>query len=377
MVDRRRPLRLAFIANPTHILVHRWVNFFAARGHDVTVLDGFAFPDRPGLDPRVQLIRYDARGTVRLPLAPTIHARRVLRGLLREIQPDVVHAHSLHRYGWQAGVAGWHPYVISTWGSDVLLPPATWQARFWNRRTMARASLVTAVSDYMRRAAMRAGARPDRIALVHFGVDTRRFAPGRSDPDVLGGLGVDGRPIVFSPRALKPIYNHETILSAFARLGEGHQMVMTGRNAEPHYRARIEGAIRELGIEARVRLVDDIPDEAMLALFRSAAVVVSAPVSDSFPITLLEAMACGTPVVAGDLPPVRAGLHDVAPDALVPTHDVEAMAAAIGRAVRLSPAERQRIGQALRLRAVESDYETNMLRMEELYYALLAGGDPA
>lgn len=369
MPEVGRPLRLVFVANPTHVLVERWVNFLAGRGHEVTVLDGFDFPDPRGLDEGVRVVRYDARGPIRLPLAPTLHARRTLRRLLARIEPDVVHGHALKRYGWQVGVAGWHPYVISTWGSDVLLPPAGPQARFWNRWTMSRADLVTAVSPYMRDAAIRAGARAERVALVHFGVDTRRFAPAP------GGLDERrGAPLVFSPRAIKPIYNHETILAAFARLSGDARIVMTGRNADPAHRDALERRMSELGIRDRVEIVDDVPDDAMLTLYRTATVVVSAPTSDSFPISLLEAMACGTPVVAGDLPAVRAGLEDVVPDWIVPTRDVDAVAAALRRAIELSPAERAALGATLRGRALESDYETNMLRMEELYRSLAARG---
>lgn len=373
MADEQRPLRLTFIANPTHVLVMRWVSFFAGRGHETTILDGFGFPDARGLDERVRVVRYDARGRIHLPLAPTLHARLTLRRLLSAIDPDVVHAHSLKRYGWQAGIAGWRPYVISTWGSDVLLPPAGLQERFWNRYTMRRAALVTAVTPVMRAAAIRAGARPERVVQVHFGVDTRRFAPAGVEPEVLRDLGLDPRPIIFSPRAVKPIYNHATILRAFATLDAGHQLVMTGRNADPEHLARIRSLLGELGIADRVRIVDDIPDDAMLALYRAATVVVSAPESDSFPISLLEAMACGTPVVAGDLPAVRGGLQDVVPEWLVPTHDVAAMAAALRRAVELPDEERRRLGALLRERAVESDQETHMLRMEALYRELARG----
>lgn len=373
MVEEDARLHLAFIANPTHVLVQRWVNFFAGRGHAVTILDGFDFPEPRGLHEGVRVVRYDARGRVRLPLAPTLHAWRTLRELLGALRPDVVHAHSLRRYGWQAAIAGFHPYVISTWGSDVLLPPEGWQARFWNRRSLSRANLVTAVSDYMRDAAIRAGARPERVVQVHFGVDARRFSPAEVPAATLRTIGLDPRPFVFSPRAAKPIYNHDTILAAFARLGERYQLVMTGRNAEPAYLEHLRREIERLEIRERVRIIDDIPDEAMVALYRAAGAVVSAPLSDSFPISLLEAMSCATPIVAGDLPPVRAVLHDLTPDALVPATDVDAIGSALQRAVELPPDERRRLGERLRRRALESDQEGNMLRMEALYRHLARG----
>lgn len=367
------PLRLAFIGNPTSVHLQRWVNFFADHGHRVWVLDGFAAPPTTGLHPLVELVRYDAWGRIRLPGIPVLHARRELRRILRELKPDVLHAHSVKRYGWQAALAGFHPYVISTWGSDVLLRGESWRSRFWHRRALSRADLVTAVSSYMSDAAMAAGARRDRVVEIQFGVDTRRFTPADVPASTLERLGVHAAPFVLSPRGMRPLYNHETITAAFATLGTPHQLVMTGRNADAEYLERLLAELARQGAAERVRVIDDVSDDDMLVLYQSAGVVVSAPVSDSFPITLLEAMACGTPIVAGDLPPVRAVLEDLVPEALVPTFDMAEMAAAMRRALELTPDARHRLAMALRERVVATaDYETNMLRMEELYRGLAA-----
>jgi glycosyltransferase involved in cell wall biosynthesis len=366
-------MRLAFIGNPANILVQRWAGFFAHRGHAVFVLDGFAAPPSPQLDPRITLVRYDAWGSHRLPLLPVLHARRTLRRLVREIRPDVLHGHSARRYGWQAGLAGFRPYVITVWGSDVLLPNESWRGRFWQQWSLSHADLVTAVSPYMGDAAVRAGARRGRVVEVQFGVDAERFSPADVPPETLGRLGLDERPFVFSPRAVRPIYNHETITAAFANLGAGYQLVMTGRNADAPYLASLLDRLAVDGAADRVRIIDDISDDDMVALYRAAGVVISAPKSDSFPITLLEAMACGTPIVAGDLPPVRAVLHDLLPDSLVPTLDVAAIEAALRETLELPEAERRQRAAALRERAVTTaDYETNMLRMEDLYRRLIA-----
>ena len=366
-------LSLAFIANPGHVLVQRWITFFARRGHAVTVLEGFGNGATAKLDARIQVIRYDARGQIRLPFASALHARRVVGGILRRLQPDVVHAHTARPYGWQAGLAGHHPYVVSTWGSDVLLPLPGLRARFWQHRTLSRADLVTAVSPYMREAAIRGGARPERIVEVQFGVDTRRYVPAEISPASLAHLGLEDRPFVFSPRALKPIYNHETILEAFSILDRSHQLVMTGRNADGAYLAELTGEMRRRGFEDRVRIIGDASDDDMLALYQAAAVVVSAPHSDAFPISLLEAMACGTPVVVGDLPGIRGVLEDAIPTAIVPTRDAGALAAALRQTLELPPDERARLGTTLRDLAVRTaDYEANMLRMEGLYRELAA-----
>jgi L-malate glycosyltransferase len=367
-VPSEQRLRLAFLGNPNAVHLRRWLAFFAGRGHEVFLLDGFGFEIAPGLDQRIRIERYDARGRLRIPLVPSLHSRRVLRHLLGRLRPDVLHAHYLGRYGHQAGLAGFHPYVISTWGSDVLRARAVSRRGRWlGRRTLRHADLVTAVSGHMRSAAIEAGARPDRIEIVQFGVDLKRFSPGRVPNETLRRLGLAERPFVFSPRGIRPLYRHERIIDALARLPDRFGLVMTGHGADGDYLGRLERQMAELGVADRIQILYGISDEDLPDLYRAARVVVSVPESDSFPISLLEAMACSTPVVAGDLPALREVLEPVAPESLVPDSDAGALVIALRRALTMPDHERRSLGERLRSHVSYADYETNMLRMEQLY----------
>ncbi|MBA3740915.1 MAG: glycosyltransferase [Chloroflexi bacterium] len=365
-----KPLRLAFIGDPNSVHVRRWMAYFCDRGHEAILLEGFGAEIQPGLDPRVRVERYQAHGRYRLPLLSLIRTRRNLRRALDRIKPDVLHAHFVRRYGWQAGLAGFHPLVVSGWGSDVLVGSLrTWRVRWRDRQTLRAADLVTVVSPFMREAIIANGARAGRVELVHHGVDTARFAPGPAER----GLA-ESRRIILSPRAIRPLYRHETVIAAFATLPDDTLLVMSALDADPVYLAMLRGQMRDLGITERVRVLDRIGEEDLPGHYRSASVVVSVPESDSFPVTLLEAMACGTPIVAGDLPPIRAVLEPLAPEALVPIGDWKALAVAIVRMLDLNRPARDALGSVLREHVVRTaDYTANMSLMEELYRRLVDG----
>jgi glycosyltransferase involved in cell wall biosynthesis len=368
-------LRLAYIADPNSIHTRRWLTYFAQRGHEVHLLEGFGTAISPGLDPRITIERYKAYGRLRLPLVSSLRARRELRALLGRLRPDVLHAHFVKRYGWQTALAGFHPLVVSPWGSDLLkVPRAAWRIRWWNRRALRTADLVTVTSDLIRDAAVAAGARAGRIELIQHGVDTRRFSPGPRPHQLATQLGVASEPVIFSPRALRPLYRQETVVDAFAMLPGAPMLVLSRMGADPGHLESLRRRLRARGIEERVRIVDAVEHDEMPAYLRLASVVVSVPESDSFPVTALEAMACATPVVVSDLPPARSALGSLAPELIVPVGDASALAAAITRVVDLSDEGRQSLGQALRNHVVHtSDYETNMARMEELYWRLAHG----
>jgi len=365
-------LRLAFLADPNSPHTRRWLAYFAERGHEVHLLNGFATPVAPGLHAGIIVQDYAAHGAWRLPFFSSLQGRSALRRALEPLHPHVLHAHYLTRYGWQARLSGFHPYVVSPWGSDLFVTPRrSWRARTWARTTLSSADLVTVVSEPMRQAAISSGARPDRIESIQFGVDTRRFAPAPARDGLARRLGLGDRKVIYSARALRPIYNQEIVIDAFARLPPDTVLILTARNADPAYLARVRAQIDELRIADRVRILDEVPDADLPDLLRLAALVVSVPASDGFPVSVLEAMASGTPVVATDLPPIRPVLGPMAEDLLVPVGDRDALAAALRGAMNLEPARRAALATAMREYAVRvADYATNMERMEALYRRL-------
>ena len=367
-----RPIRIAYLADPNSVHTRRWIGFFADRGHEVHLLVGTDDEVRPGLGTRMQLHRYRRFGARRVPFLSSLQGRRALRSLLAEIRPDVLHAHYLSRFGWQARLSGFHPYVVTPWGSDLFVAlPRSLRARLWGRATLWAADLVTVVSTQMHLAVLAAGARPERVERVQFGVDTGRFSPApRGVVHPVGDAIPPGR-FIFSPRTIRPLYRHETVIEAVAAIPADVRVVMSGRGADPAYRQELEAQAANAGVAERILIEAEIDDDRMLALYRTCVAVVSVPESDGLPVTLLEAMACGTPAVVSDLPAVREILQDVTPQLIVPVGDAAAVAAALGTVLEMSAVERRALGDTLRGRVVdEADQETNMLRMELLYRGL-------
>ncbi len=367
-----RPMRLAHLGDPNSIHVRRWMAYFVERGHEVSLLEGFGADIEAGLDPRIRVVRYRA-GRSRIPGLGAWRTRRSLRSALSSVNADLLHAHFVRRFGWQAAAAGFHPLVVSGWGSDVLVGRLrTWRVRWRDRRTLRSADLVTVTNPFMRDAIVANGARPDRVALVQHGVDTERFQPGPPDAALLARHGLTDRRIVLSPRAIRPLYRHETVLAAFAVTPPDAVLVMSALEADPSTLDAVRRQATELGIQDRVLILERIGPDELPDWYRAASVVLSVPESDSFPVTLQEAMATGTPLVVGDLPPTRAVLGELAPESLVPIGDVQATAQALRRALEAGPDERARVASVLREWAVrEADYETNMARMETLYRGLI------
>jgi glycosyltransferase involved in cell wall biosynthesis len=369
----RRQLRLAFLADINELHTRRWVSAFARRGHRVTVLVQADVAIEPGVPSGVTVRRLPAFGGHRLRPLNLLAARRAIRAAVEDLRADVLHAHYLTGYGWLAWSSGVRPYVISVWGSDIFrtVRDSRAAARL-GRLALRSAAVVTSESVDLERATIAAGARADRMIIVQFGVDGRRFFPGPPDEALRARLGLPRR-VIFAPRTLLPLYRHEDLIAALPSLPPDVAVLMSARHADPAYRERIVRLAQDVGVADRLRIVEEIGHDEMPAFLRLADVVVSIPETDSAAITMFEALACRIPLVASDVPSIREWLGQVWPAELVPVGDPAAVAAAVQRVLAMSSTERDErtaAGRSLVLRS--ADHDTHMDAMEAVYRDLAA-----
>ena len=376
MIDRPGgPVSIAYLGDANSIHLRRWAGHFAGLGHRISLLVPEGLEVEPGLAPEIVIERFVPFNHRRSRVAGMLDARRSLRLALRRIRPDVLDAQYLTVNGWHAWMSGFHPYVVSVWGSDVLITPRTSRrGAVYARIPLRSADLVVAGSVSLMDAAVALGARRDRAVSVPSGVDRTRFKPG-PDPALLrASLGLDGRRVVFSPRAMRPLYRHGLVVEALPRLPDDVVALMVGYLAYPEELEAVKRRAEELGVSDRLVVVPSIDHSDMPDYYRLADAVVSLPVSDSTPITLFEALACERPVVAADLPAVRELIGRIDPDALVPVDDGPRTAAAIARSLELGPAERGALAAKARAVVAElADQDRNLARVEELYRGLASG----
>ena len=179
---------------------------------------------------------------------------------------------------------------------------------------LRRAAAVIVPSEHTRGELLSAlsGLDPGRVAVTPWGVDTR-FTPGTGPPERGSYLLAVG--------TLQPRKNLEAVLAAFERLGSKHRLVVVGARGW-----RDDSVIEKLARD-HVDLLGHVSDDELVVLYRGAKCLVFPSLGEGFGFPLLEAMACGTPVVcadAGSLPEVAGGAART-----VSPHDHDALAAAV------------------------------------------------
>ena len=225
---------------------------------------------------------------------------RRLRALGRA---DLIDAHFAYPDGFAASkLAGWLglPYTVTLRGTesrhaaDAALRPLLQQA-------LASASRVFSVSDSLRRIGLDCGAVPNRALVVGNGVDAQVFAPvDRAEARRRLSLPADG-PVLVSVGGLVERKGFHRVIACLPELRRARPdlcfLVVGGPGPEGDWSARLAAQVRELGLDDAVRFLGPLPPSELRWSLGAADVFVLATRNEGWANVLLEAMACGLPVV--------------------------------------------------------------------------------
>lgn len=333
-------MKVLLVAAASSVHTMRWANAFVERGLHVHVAS--QHDPIAGFQSGVVLHRLPHVGGLGYLLN-----RPALRKLIRTARPDVVNAHYASGYGTLAVRESSAPLVLNVWGSDVYeFPDTSSLHRRLLRKNLLRADAVVSTSEVMAARTTRICPELKEVVVVPFGVDTGLFHPS--------AVPHEGT-VIGTVKTLAPKYGIDTLLRAFALLlrsprADRLQLRIVGGGGQ---RAELERLAAQLGIRAQIDFIgpvphDQVPDE--LRRFDVYAALSRAE-SESFGVAVIEASACGLPVVVsriGGLPEV---VEEGITGSVVPADDPASAAAALEQMIA-SPALRERMGIAGRERVM-------------------------
>lgn len=314
-------MKILYFANALDVHDVKWMTYFSHRHDCRLVLRSLHFGGMSGCQ------RDEFNRSYRLPILgelPDFSLARPLRTLLgwyklrkilNDFQPDIVHVMfaepnalwSLTRIlgGLKAS------WILTTRGTDILVTVPKFNQRgdrfgrfvHWlYRRAFAGFEALAATSKAQIEAAQNDLGYRGRVAVVRTGVDVERLLQPR--PDLLLE-SLRERPFIFFPRLMAPIYNQELSLDIIAALPKeiksDYKMVFVDSDlGDPAYVREIRGRMDQLpGVE--FEFLKRLEPEQVWELYKRAALTVMTPRSDGTPVSAMESLICGTPVVAPPL----------------------------------------------------------------------------
>ena len=243
--------------------------------------------------------RYLVPPKIGMNIAPFTLARAGLSAARELIESgfdfDIIDAHYFYPDGVAATMMGRalkKPVVITARGTDVNLLPRYRGPRRMIRDAARSCMAVVAVSSALKDAIIRLGVGPERVTVLRNGVDVTLFYP-EDRASARESVGASAYSLA-SVGNLIPTKGHHLVIRSLAQMGDV-ELFIAGRGA---CEANLRTLASKLGVYDRVHFLGVLPQSKLRTLYSAADCLVLASEREGWPNVVLEAMACGAPVVA-------------------------------------------------------------------------------
>lgn len=289
-------MRICILGNGSSIHIVQWCNELASRGFDIHLVTKHSVSKE--ILPVVKTYQYSFPGVIGYFLMVPY-----VRKLVRSIKPDVVHAHYASGYGTTAKFLGFKPWILSVWGSDVFtFPKKTVLHSILVKNNLRSASAVASTSSVMAKEILRICPEVDNLKVTPFGVDCELFSRREMAEDDKSIF------VIGTVKSMNESYGIDVLIRAFAyakfNLGLEHSrllLVGSGKNSD------LKALASSLGVGGDVYFAGGVLHSEVPNYLAKLDIYLALSRSESFGVSILEASACGVPVIAtrvGGLPEV-------------------------------------------------------------------------
>lgn len=354
-------MRICLLADGESIHTVRWCQQFHEFGHEVHLIT-FKNVKIPNIHVHyIEGVDINVSGGNWKVILKYLKVKQIIKS----INPQVLHSFYATSYGLLGALSGFHPYIVTPLGSDVLISAK--QSVFYRlilKYVFKSAEIITTMAPHMTESMLLLGAKQERIYNIMFGINTANFNKNNrsiSKTDF----------VICSTRNFEPVYNIPHFLRSIA--------VIKGKI--PHLKVNIIGdgslkenliqLTKELQIDDVVRFYGKVPQSEVISILSHSNVFVTVSLSDGNSLSLLEAMACGTYPVATDILANKQWITDHVNGRFVAIDDVNGLAECLVDIYKnYSLIIDKAIQESDKLIAEKGTWQINMAKMNKIYESL-------
>jgi glycosyltransferase involved in cell wall biosynthesis len=365
-------MKLLILSDPNSVHTIKWAKSLAQKGIDVVIfgLGDFIVTDYDGFaNIKVQTLNMVVSqfDNVWVSKIKYLKALPMVKKIILDFKPDIVHAHYATSYGLLGSLSGFYPFVLSVWGSDVFsFPLKSPIHKMILKYNLKKADKILSTSHVM---AIETKLYTEKeIEVTPFGIDMQQFKP----MDIKSLFDKDDI-IIGTVKTLEEKYGIEYLIRAFKIVSNKYYnlplklLIVGGGSLEKH----LKKLSKELNIENKTVFTGKVPFIDVPKYHNMLSVFVSVSNSESFGVAIIEASSCGKPVVVSNV----GGLPEVVEDGItgivVPPRDPDMTAQAIERLV-VDRNLRTQMGNAGRERVRRLyNWDDNVKQMIKIYNEVL------
>ncbi len=290
-----------------------------------------------------------------------------LKTAISQFKPDVVHAHYATSYGLIGALSGYHPFVISAWGTDVMkFPQQNFLNKFILKYNLRKADAICATS-YTIKEYLKFVTKKEAI-VIPFGVEVHVF----NKKEVVN-LFPKGSFVIGCIKALEDIYNIDILIKSFSVLKLNHpekklKLLIIGEGSQRQF---LEKLAADLFISNDVIFTGRINFTEVSNYFNMLDVLVNISDYESFGVSVIEAMACEKPVVVTNVGGLKEIVENSTFGGLVEVGNIEQTTTEIEKYLLDEPLK-LKVGKAAREKVKEKyNWTNNIKQMIDVYSQLI------
>lgn len=360
-------MKICYLADAPCIHTRRWVDYFAAKGHKVSIISF-----RPGnFSPEIEvhILRHSFKINQKGGNYFYLLYLPELRRLVYRLRPHILHAHFVTSYGFLGACLGYHPFFVTAHGTDILITPKrSMLHRACTRLALERADVVNSVSPEISHEILRI-AKVKNLVTQQYGIDLAGFSTAI-------GATRDYRQFnyhLISTRRLAANYNVEILIRAVAVLRLQIPDLRVLVLGDGHKRGYLEKLVQKLQVAKHIVFLGEVKPPQVLDYLRLSLIYCSTSPSDGTSLSLLEAMACGAFPIVTDIPANQRWIRDGENGFLVSPNDMTALIDRFLRAFRNLDLLRRAGKKNWEIVSKMENFAESMATMERLYQKALNG----
>ena len=292
-----------------------------------------------------------------------------VKEIIKEFNPDIIHAHYATSYGLLGALSGFSPFILSVWGSDVFsFPHKSFLHKFILKYNLSKADKILSTSHVMAKETKKYTNK--NIEVTPFGIDMEQFKPMN-----ISSLFSENDIVIGTVKTLEEKYGIEYLIKAFKILYDKYPqlplklLIVGGGSLDK----KLKQLVKDLDLDAFTIFTGKIPfnDIPKYHNMLSISVSVSIVDSESFGVAIIEASSCAKPVVVANVCGLPEVTEDMVTGFVVPPKNSEKTADAIEKLI-LDKDLRKAIGNNGRDRVKKLyNWNDNVNQMINIYKEIL------
>jgi L-malate glycosyltransferase len=290
-------VKICFVAPGHSIHSYKWIIFFVKLGYEIhwISVDGF------GEYKVYKNLFLHSLNTNKNNTLNKIISIFKIKKIIRKINPDIIHAHSAALYGLLGALSNSNPFVLSAWGSDVLVNKNNLLKRPILKFILKKADLITTDAYHLKNEIIKLGINKSKIEIIMFGIDTDFFKPVKNKMKTKIKLGYKEKEImILSLRSFYKVYDIETIINAaknVLKIKPDLKFVLIGSGPEEK---KLKALVKDLGLTSNIIFTGRLSQAELKEYMLASDIYVSTALSDAgISASTAEAMSCGlVPIVS-------------------------------------------------------------------------------